>query len=205
MDTKSTSSMSELNLKIKPLDGTNYPTWSKKLTQVLKQQGLWQLAQGLHVEENVQKKKLLEDKAVGLISFYVADSINLPPDKDTAEQLWDYLKNLFEPKDMWRCVMLNKKFHKIEMLPEESIATFIDRVESVATELKNVNEPLSDKQIMWQILGGLTSSYDSLVMAFCAANDKDKVTLSQVKQTLYFEQSRKYIARDIERHKVLKP
>ena len=41
---------SELNLKIKPLDGSNYVSWSRKITQVLKQQGLWQLVQGTHTE-----------------------------------------------------------------------------------------------------------------------------------------------------------
>ena len=106
------------------------------------------------------------------------------------KELWTYLQKKYTPKDTMRCITLIRKFHALIMEDGESLLNFIHRVETLAADLGEVGEPITDKMVAWTLLAGLPPKYDSLIMGYAASHSKDDITADSVKRTLYFEDSR---------------
>ena len=176
---------------IKQLDGTNYNEWADRMQDILKSQGLWIILTNDAFETNPVKAQWLKDKTFGTIKLAInRKAVTIPTTITQPNELWDYLKSKYMPKDTMKCITLVRKFHSLIMLDTETLPAFIHRVENLAAELEEVGEPLTDKMLAWTLLAGLLPKYDSLVMGFAASHAKDTITSDSVKRSFYFEDSR---------------
>jgi len=140
---------------INPLNGLNYVEWAERLEDILKCQGLWIILTNNDFEKNPLKKQWLEDKTLGMIKLSInRKAVAVPNTIKTPKELWDYLKTKYTPKDTMRCITLIRKFHTLFMEENESLPNFIHKVETLAADLAEVGEPISDKMIAWTLLAG---------------------------------------------------
>jgi len=176
---------------IKPLDGNNYVEWAERIEDMLKCQGLWIILRDDDFEKDPLKKQWLQDKTFGMMKLAInRKAVAVPSSIKKPKELWDYLQAKYTPKDTMRCITLIRRFHSLVMEENESLPAFIHRVETLAADLEEVGEPITDRMIAWTLLAGLPHKFDSLVMGYAASHNKNDITSDSVKHALYFEDSR---------------
>lgn len=85
---------------------------------------------------------------------------------ETAKQIWDNLKNMYDQKSAHSKLLLRQKFHECRMNSNETVIEFVTRIQSLTSQLKDVGEVISDIDVMAKILGTLPSKYSTLVTAW---------------------------------------
>lgn len=81
------------------------------------------------------------------------------------------------------------KFHDYRMLPNDSVAQYVARVENMARQLTDLGENLSDVTIMAKILGSLLTKYNAFVTAWDSV-EPDKQTLENLTTHLIKDETR---------------
>lgn len=117
-------------------NGNNFQSWKFNVTMYLKQHSLWGYVTGTeNIRENAtpnEKAKYQReaDKALSTIALAIK------PDQQvhvmgatTAKQAMETLCAVFEPKSLLRVLQLKKQFMKMELLENENMITYINRLQ----------------------------------------------------------------------------
>ena len=182
---------------VAPLTGPNYRSWSKRMQVILRQFGYWSVMfKEVDVTELEEHKKAyvkISEKAVGLIGSAVdQDVIEIPITViDDPVDLWNHLKELFEPSDVIRYLSLRKKLQTIKKTDSVSMVRFISDIEACCADITNCGYKIEDEEIACTILLALPESYDTLVTSYLAPLKKgDKLKLNAVKYMLTLNDSK---------------
>ena len=180
------------------LTGNNYPSWSRRMQFLLQQQGLWakhftgrEIPPG-ETSDAKAIRELAEEKAFGMLGLAVdPNTITIPKSITNPKELWDYLKNLYEPKNIMRYITLRRKLNTIKKTDDITMTKYVNLIEECAAEIADCGKALDDEEIACSILIGLPTQLDQMVMSFAATlGSKDKLSLDKVKHLLCFEDSR---------------
>ena len=104
---------------------------------------------------NIHKVK--EAKSQRLILDGIRDHL-IPhlAEKNSSYEMWNTLKGLYEAKNENQIMALKKKLQGTKMAKGEGVASFLTRVAQVKDELDAVGELISDSDLVWIALKGLT-------------------------------------------------
>jgi hypothetical protein len=91
--------------------------------------------------------------------------ISIITKKETAKEMFDALKKLFERDSTSRSIALRTQLHTIKMTISESIASYFTRVTELRDQLGDIGETISDKELSIYILRGLPNSWESFVQS----------------------------------------
>jgi hypothetical protein len=152
------------------LDGiSNYLKWKVRLSVVLKEKFFFSYVNYVVAAPATDPVVLdlhetKEDKAQRIILDGVKDHL-IPhlDEKNTAKEMWDALKNLFEAKNENRKMALKAKLNDTKMGKEESASSYLTRVAQVKDELAAVGEVITDSELVRIALNGFTKEWEVFV------------------------------------------
>ena len=199
--------MSSDGFKIEKLNGRNYQSWKYNMKLVLMEKGLWGIADGSEVKVEVAADadaktktasekdwKLRSDKAYSLIALNVEPDIQIHiTGTSNAKEAWNLLQKHFEVVSVSHIVRLSRRFYAAVMQEEDDLLDFITKMTSVAQELRELKEDISEKKFATTILGALPESYESFLSGFNTVS-ADDITWDSVKSLLteeYFKRKEK--------------
>lgn len=157
--------------KIEPLNGKNYQSWKYNIKLVLMERGLWSFIDGNEevppdtATAAVRKSyRLRSDKAYSLIALSVGKNLQVHISTTTDPKIaWDTLKSQFECVSIAQVVRLNRKFYAATMNEGTDILEHLTHMTTLAEQLREMNEEISDKKFATVVLGSLPESYDNFI------------------------------------------
>jgi hypothetical protein len=153
------------------LDGiSNYLQWKVRLSVVLKENKIYNYVNSVVAAPATDPVSLdlhetKESKAQSIILDGVKDHL-IPhlAKKNTAKEMWDALKNVFEAKNDNQMMALKDKLHDTKMGKEESVSSYLTRVAQVKDELEVVGVVITDSELVRIPLNGFTKEWEVFMM-----------------------------------------
>ena len=96
-------------------------------------------------------------------------------DLETAKDVWEAILNVFERHTLMNKLAARREFYTVEMLANEKVLPYINRVKHLAAKLKSMNVHIDDKEMAMAVLNGLPARFDSLIVALDALGNAEKV------------------------------
>ena len=107
----------------------------------------------------------------------------------SSHAMWTKLCTIHEQKTATNKLVLTTKFHDYRMVSGDSVAQHIAKVENIASQLKDIDEKISDVMIVAKILSTLPTSYHAFISAWDSVAAADQ-TLDKLRERLLREESR---------------
>ncbi len=169
------SNMAEIT-KIENLNGKNYQSWKYNIKLVLMERGLWGFIAGTETAPaetaTVQVKnayRLRSDKAYSLIALSVDKAIQVHISTTTDPRVaWETLQKQFEFVSISQIVRLNRKFYAATMKEGTDILDHLTHMTSLAEQLRELKEDISDQKFATVVLGSLPESYEGFISSLNA-------------------------------------
>ena len=155
--------------KIEKLNGKNYQSWKYNIKLVLMERGLWGFIAGTETAPaetaTVQVRnayRLRSDKAYSLIALSVDKSLQVHITSTADPRIaWETLQKQFEFVSITQIVRLNRKFYAATMKEGTDIIDHLTYMTSLAEQLRELKEEISDKKFATVVLGSLPESNDN--------------------------------------------
>ena len=80
----------------------------------------------------------------------------------TARDAWLRVKNLFHDNKSARAADLDNQFNHINLENYPNVTAYCQQLKSLADQLKDVDETVSDQRLVLQLINGLTPAFDSV-------------------------------------------
>lgn len=181
------------NLVLEPLNGKNFYNWKFRIEAVLQAKEVdytieKKYERGDFENEEAFKKYQKHDRlAKSLIVQSVEDSqLEILREKESANEMWDALKTMYEKKGMPGQLFLRKKLLSMKLGEDDDLNEFISNFDEVLRQLKAAGSPMTDQDAACNLLLCLPKSYDTLV-SIIENNKPEDITLSFVKAKLRAE------------------
>ena len=167
--------------KIEHLNGNNYQSWKYNMKLVLMERGLWGFINGTEqqpAEDATAQVKsvyqLKSDKAYSLIALSVDKNIQVHI-STTTDPLgaWDVLRKQFEFVSITQIVRLNRRFYAATMKEDGDIMEHITYMTTLAEQLRDMKEEISDQKFATVFLGSLPDSYENFISSLNAQKVED--------------------------------
>ena len=148
-------------IQIEPLNGKNYQSWKYNIKLVLMERGYWSFIAG---NEEVPPETATADvrnayrtnKAYSLIALSVEKNLQVHISTTTDPKVaWDTLKNQFECVSNAQDERLNRKFYAATMSEGTDILEHLTHMTSLAKQLREMNEEISEQKFATVVLGSL--------------------------------------------------
>ena len=180
--------------KIEKLNGKNYQSWKYNIKLVLMERGLWGFIAGTETAAaetaTVQVRnayRLRSDKAYSLIALSVDKSLQVHITSTTDLRIaWETLQKQFEFVSITQIVRLNRKFYAATMKEGTDIIDHLTYMTSLAEQLRELKEEISDKKFATVVPGSLPESYDNFISSLNARN-VEKLNWDNIKNLLIEE------------------
>lgn len=168
------------NINIEKLEGiSNYATWKFQMKLILIDNNLWEYATGRFTEASDLSR---DQKAYAKICLLVKP-ICYPHVRNakSAAEAWNNLRSAYENMGISRRLQLKRKLSQIKYVNYSTMDHYLGEIISVTQELADIGCTIDDEELAEIMLIGLSSDFDSLVMA---------IEATQVKLTSEFVKSR---------------
>ena len=184
------------SVRIEKLTDANYYVWKHKIQLVLALRDVDQ-----HIFDDIPDELSESDrrawlrgdrKARAYIGLSLSDDhLEHVRGLESAKDMWEAIVNVFERHTLLNKLAARREFYTVEMLPNEKVLPYINRVKHLAAKLKSMSVHIDDKEMAMAVLNGLPSRFDSLIVALDALGNEDKVFgLDFVKSRLLQEEQR---------------
>ncbi|UYV65135.1 hypothetical protein LAZ67_3003247 [Cordylochernes scorpioides] len=102
--------------------------------------------------------------------------------------MWKKLSTIYELKSETNKYLLQQRFFEYKMNPNDNIATHISKVETLAQQMKDLGEPISDVALITKIICSLPDKYKNFITAWDSVSSEEK-TLENLTARLLKEES----------------
>lgn len=177
----------ERTLSVDKFDGNNFRQWKFQINCALK-------AKGIEISTpKPESNPSAWSKTDGMAMYIITSSmdlnqITLIENCETALEIMSKLESIYEQKSELNKMIIHERFYQYKMLPSDSVAQHIAKVENLAKQLKESGESISDTAIMTKILGTLPPKYRSLRQAWMSL-DPEKQNLNNLTARLLDEEA----------------
>jgi gag-polypeptide of LTR copia-type/Domain of unknown function (DUF4219) len=184
-------SMNQSN--IPRFDGENYNFWCIKMKTLLKSHGLWDVVEtGVAGNDAESVKK--DSRAMCLIQQGVSDVV-FPKiaAATTTKDAWTNLSTSYEGNTRVKGMKLQglrREFETLLMKPDESIQTFLTRVQNVVNQMKVLGGTMTDETVVSKVLRSLKPDFDHVVAAIEEFKDLTNYSLTELTGSLQTHESR---------------
>ena len=106
---------------------------------------------------------------------------------ETAKEIWDKLKNIYEGVDKVKGAKLQTyrgQFENLKMKEEENIEAYFLRVDEIVNIIRGLGERIEESVIIQKILRSLPMIFDSKIAAIEERSDLDTMTMDELHGTL---------------------
>ena len=108
--------------------------------------------------------RLRSDKAYSLIALSVEKNLQFRISTTTDPKVaWDMLKNQFECVSIAQVVRLNRKFYPATMSEGTDIHELLTHMTSLAEQLREMYEEVSEQKFATVVFGSLSESYNNFI------------------------------------------
>ncbi|KAH9642827.1 hypothetical protein HF086_008458 [Spodoptera exigua] len=173
---------------LEKFDGTNFKQWKFQTKCALR-------AKGLDINTPKPDGKAIQwNKDDGMAMFVITSAMDLNQialieNCDTALEVMTKLESIYEQKSEMTKLMIHERFYQYRMSPTDSIAQHIAKVESLAKQLKESGETISETAIITKILSSLPSKYRSVRQAWMSLDPKNQTVINLTARLLDEEAS----------------
>ncbi|KAH9637216.1 hypothetical protein HF086_016238 [Spodoptera exigua] len=173
---------------LEKFDGTNFKQWKFQIKCALR-------AKGLDINTPKPDGKAIQwNKDDGMAMFVITSAMDLNQialieNCDTALEVMTKLESIYEQKSEMTKMMIHERFYQYRMSPTDSIAQHIAKVESLAKQLKESGETISETAIITKILSSLPSKYRSVRQAWMSLDPKNQTVINLTARLLDEEAS----------------
>lgn len=177
------------SMKIEKFDGRNFKQWKFQVKCALRAKGL-NIEKARPAEANSQVQW---DKDDGMAMFILTSSmdlnqISLIENCETAKQVMTKLEAIYEQKSEYNKMLIHEKFYQYSYSVNDTMAQHVSKVESLAKQLRETGEKISDTAVMTKILSTLPSTYRSLRQAWLSL-DENSQTIQNLTSRLVDEEA----------------
>ena len=146
----------------------NYATWRAKMKFLLITKGLWRAVTGDNVDEQI------DAKALAHIGLHVKDH-HLPELEScaTSKAAWERLEAIYQAKSNARKRQLRKELSQLKMEAAEPLTKYVARAKDIQNQLRAAGYEVKDQEVVWAMLAGLPSVYDTVVTVLETSTDQD--------------------------------
>lgn len=164
MDTKSVLEQSFVSRR---LDGSNFRAWKFQMNAILRSQELVDIVDGTCAKpdetessETKRKWQQRDGKAMAILfaSINAEQSLHVL-DCKSAKSIMDVLESIHMKKSDVRIMSLYEEYFALKMNEEESVTAYVSKVRTIASELEDQGEKLSDNLKMCRIVSSLTPKF----------------------------------------------
>ncbi|XP_010466319.1 PREDICTED: uncharacterized protein LOC104746521 [Camelina sativa] len=177
-------------------DDLNYGIWARITKTTLTEKGLWdvvengvppdpskvpELAATIQPEELLEWRDLaLKDmKALQILQSTLTDSaFRKTLSASSAKEVWDLLEETYNEQAKIR--RIQKQFEEVTMDESEPIVSYLNRVVTIAEELRRLKIVKSDYQVITKVLGSLTESHEDIATLLEENVNLKKVTVKSL-------------------------
>lgn len=163
MDTKAVLEHSMISHK---LTGDNYRAWKFQINAILRSQELLGVVDGTetlaaNATADVNKKWSQRDGKAMAILFASLNSEQVLHvlDCKSAKSIMDVLEGIHQKKSDVRIMSLYEEYFSLKMNEDESVTAYFSKVRTIASELEDQGEKLTDNLKMCRIVSGLTPKF----------------------------------------------
>ncbi|XP_071738825.1 uncharacterized protein [Rutidosis leptorrhynchoides] len=103
----------------------------------------------------------------------------------TATATWSRIKDIFQDNKSSRALYLQRQFNSIMMDNFPDVTSYCQEIKSIANQLSNVDDKVSDPRMVLQLIAGLNDTYDSIASQLSYI--KPLLTLYQARSMLLLE------------------
>lgn len=181
--------VSGLKMNVERFDGNNFRQWKFQIKCALRAKGIdIGTEQPKDAKENEEWKK--NDGTAMFIITSAMDyrQIALVENCENAKQIMDKLESIYEQKSEFNKMLVHERFYNYKMIPSDGVAQHISKVESLAQQLKDSGETISETAIITKIISTLPSKYRSLRQAWMSL-DKNQQTIHNLTARLMDEEA----------------
>lgn len=145
----------------KLLGRENYTTWVFAVKSYLEHKELWTCVTG----EDTDAKKLVKTnaKAKIILLIYPINYVHVQ-NANSAKDVWDKLKNVFEDSGLTRKVGFLRTLITTRLESCDSVEDYVNRIISTAHKLSDYGFVVSDEWIGTFLLTGLSDEYKPMIM-----------------------------------------
>lgn len=149
------------------LDGTNYRSWKFQINAILRSQDLLGIVDGSSAkpandaDEKTKSAWLQKDGKATAILFASVNQENASDllDCKSAKSIMDSLESIHQKKSDVRIMTLYEEYFSLKMSNDESVSAYVSKVRTIASELEDQGEQLTDNLKMCRIVSSLTPKF----------------------------------------------
>ncbi|UYV79912.1 hypothetical protein LAZ67_18001028, partial [Cordylochernes scorpioides] len=196
-DTTCKMTLTLINTPLEKLNDQNYRSWKYNTKMMLIERELWKYVTEPAPDEEASRTifNMKQEKALAMIALTISPSQQIHiMDCTTAQEAWDTLEQVYEPKSRSRILQLNKQFISIRFEEQETMTNYLGSLKICSDHLREAGAKMQDQNLAYSMLAGLPESYDGIIMTFSNVEDKE-FTSSKVKHVLLAEYERRMARR----------
>jgi len=179
------------------LSDSNYRIWKTEMKWYLRSKGLLEYALGtvtVSADATEGEKKIFrvnDDKAIATIGLHIEPNQQIHIEEcENAHEAWLCLERVHQSINRIRIMQLKREFCHAKMKDSETMSSYIARIKTAATNLKQAGAEVKDEDLAYTILAGLPNTYENLNMTLASLPD-DKFTSAEIIRVLIAEYDRR--------------
>ena len=188
--------MSDDNKPDRLVGPDNWNTWKFQMKMFLVGKDLFDIVDGTEVlGENATAKereafRKRDNRALSIISLGVATDLTIyvRSAKSSAEA-WKSLFDRFEEKSIAKICHYRKILYKMEYVKGQAMEAYVNHMKTVAEILENLDNPVSEIDLVYHLLTSLPPEYNNLLTALETLK-KDQLTWIYVRDRVINEHAR---------------
>ena len=151
--------------------GEGFHTWQTKVKGYLMKKNLWSIVkpnpageEGTSTRTSTAQTRDRDEQALGIIITSLDDAyIHYIDDASTAQQEWGILEYMFGAKGKRSKIGLKMQLYKLTLHQSEDIASLINRLQSIITQLVYIQAPVDEEDKVAVLLNVLPEAYNQIV------------------------------------------
>ena len=160
---------------ITKFNGEGFHTWQTKLRGYLMKKNLWAVVNTnepsnegttTRASASTQSTQFIarDEQALGIIITALHDNyIHFIDECNTANEAWITLEKNFGARTKKSKVSLKRQLYKLKLEPNEEIASLVNRLKSIITQLTYIKCNIEEDDKVAVLLSALPESYDHLI------------------------------------------
>ncbi|GFY02293.1 copia protein [Trichonephila clavipes] len=164
--------MAVSSYQIKPLESSNYATWSKDVRFLLHEKNCFEIVAGKETapdskEENRRELKdfnIRQRLALSILYLNISTEYRSIIENVTDPvEAWKLLRDNFRPDNRSYHLKLFGEFFQCRIQPNEKLNIFSSRIKRICDQLEEMGKPMEETYQCYQLLKCLPSKFDSIV------------------------------------------
>lgn len=176
------------------LNGSNYREWRFQINAILRAQDLVEIVSGDLAQPGndasaEDKKKWLQRDGKAMATLFASlnsDQSKLVLSSKSSKEIIDTLESIHNKKSDVHVMKLYEDYFALKMLEDETVAMYFTRVDTLAHEIEDQGEKLSDNLKMCRIISGLLPKFSNFRTVWF--NIKETRTLNTLLSRLQLEE-----------------